>query len=134
MSLPIRVAHIITRMIVGGAQELVLSIIAGLDPGRFRSVLFTGPETGPEGSLLDKAARLGIEVVEVPTLVRAPSLARDLLAYRFLRRALAGGGFQVANSYTSKAGFVGTLAARAAGVPVVVYSPQGHIFSPRGSI
>ena len=134
MALPIRVAHVITRMIVGGAQELVLSIIGGLDPDRFRSVLFTGPETGPEGSLLPKAGRMGIEVVEVPTLVRSPSLSRDLSAFRFLRRELARGRFQVANTYTSKAGFVGTLAARSAGVPVVVYSPQGHIFSPRGSI
>src|ERR1051326_1811303 len=115
------VAHVITRMIVGGAQELVLSIMRGLDAGRFRSVLFTGTETGREGSLLPAARKLGLEVVEVQDLVRAPSPVRDLLAYRALRRAFRQGGYQVVNTYTSKAGFVGTLAARAAGVPVVVY-------------
>jgi glycosyltransferase involved in cell wall biosynthesis len=131
---PVRVAHVITRMIVGGAQELVLSIMKGLEGFGFQSVLYTGSESGPEGSLLPRARASGVEVVEVPALVRAPSPPRDLLAYRALRRAFQGGGFQVVNSYTSKAGFLGTLAARAAGVPVVVYSPQGHIFSKDGAI
>ena len=130
----VRVAHVITRMIVGGAQELVLSIIEGLDPARFESVLFTGLETGPEGSLLPRARAAGVELVEVPALVRSPSPAKDLLAYHALRRAFRRERFQVVNTYTSKAGLVGTLAARAAGVPVVVYSPQGHIFARDGAI
>lgn len=134
MSEPRRVAHVITRMIVGGAQELVLSIIGGLDRRRFRSVLFTGTETGAEGSLLPRAEEMGIEVVRVPSLVRAPHPVKDLIAFRRLRDAFRRGSFEIVNSYTSKAGFVGTLAARRAGVPVVIYAPQGHIFASDGAI
>ena len=61
------------------------------------------------------AAALGIEVREVPALVRAPRPVKDLAAYRALRRAFRREGFHVVNTYTSKAGFVGTLAARSAG-------------------
>ena len=128
------VAHVITRMIVGGAQELVLSIIEGLDRERFRSVLYTGTETGREGSLLPRARQLGIEVIEVPGLVRAPRPLQDVRAYRFLKRRFLSQRYDVVNTYTSKAGFLGTLAASAAGVPAIVYSPQGHIFASSGAI
>jgi len=134
MSRPLRVAHVITRMIVGGAQELVLSLMERLDPSRFASVLFTGNETGPEGSLLRRAADREMEIVSVPPLVRSPRPVKDLMAFAALRRAFRKGRFDIVNTYTSKAGFIGTLAARAAGVPVVVYSPQGHIFARGGRI
>src|SRR5512137_1712994 len=99
----IRVAHVITRMIVGGAQELVLSVIDGLDRTRFASVLFTGIEGGAEGSLLPRAERMGVEIVAVPELVRSPHPLKDLTAYRKLRRELAWRRFHIANTYTSKA-------------------------------
>ncbi|HET8674704.1 MAG TPA: glycosyltransferase family 1 protein, partial [Blastocatellia bacterium] len=55
---PIRVLHIITRLIVGGAQENTLLSVEGLD-GRdgYEVTLLTGVDFGPEGDLLDRARK-----------------------------------------------------------------------------
>ena len=46
-----RVTHIITRLVIGGAQENTLATINGLraKPG-VEVKLISGPTTGPEGS------------------------------------------------------------------------------------
>ncbi len=59
-------AHVITRLIVGGAQETALLAAALADRARFEPFLVTGPQTGPEGSLHEEAARRGVEVVRRP--------------------------------------------------------------------
>jgi hypothetical protein len=52
-----RIAHDITRMILGGAQENTLPTVEGL-ARRWGDevVLITGPALGPEGSLLAPGA------------------------------------------------------------------------------
>ncbi len=47
-----RVTHIITRLVVGGAQENTVATVLGLrqKPG-IEVSLISGPTTGPEGSL-----------------------------------------------------------------------------------
>jgi len=47
-----RVTHIITRLVVGGAQENTVASVLGLrqKPG-VEVHLLSGPTTGPEGSL-----------------------------------------------------------------------------------
>ena len=53
-----RVTHVITRLIVGGAQENTLATVAGLRqiPG-VEVRLISGPSTGREGSLEPDARR-----------------------------------------------------------------------------
>ena len=47
-----RVAHVITRLIVGGAQENTVATVFGLHRKADVTVrLYSGPTTGPEGSL-----------------------------------------------------------------------------------
>jgi len=51
-----RVTHVITRLVVGGAQENTLATVLGLrqKPG-VEVQLISGPATGPEGSLAGEA-------------------------------------------------------------------------------
>lgn len=112
-------AHVITRMIVGGAQETVLLAAALADRQRFSSVLLSGPQTGPEGSLLAEAERRGVRVVIVPELVREVAPFRDLTALRSLRRVLRAERVELVHTNSSKAGVLGRLAARSLGLPVV---------------
>ncbi|MCW2606207.1 MAG: kanF [Frankiales bacterium] len=112
-----RVAHVITRMIVGGAQETVLlaaALARQVDP-----VVLTGPQTGPEGSLLGQCRERGVEVVLVPELVREVDPRRDLASVPALVRALRGTGADLVHTHSSKAGVVGRVAARRAGLPAV---------------
>jgi glycosyltransferase involved in cell wall biosynthesis len=125
---PLRVLHVITRMVLGGAQENTLATVVGLRARGHEVVLATGPSEGPEGTLLARARELGVDPVLVPELVREVSPARDVVALARLYRLIRSGGFDVVHTHTSKAGALGRVAARAAGVPAVVHTPHGHVF------
>ena len=52
-----RIVHIITRLIIGGAQENTLLTVEGLHHHyRDDVTLITGPAEGPEGDLFDRMA------------------------------------------------------------------------------
>ena len=127
---PLRVLHVITRMIVGGAQENTLLSCALMDPDHVMSTLITGIETGVEGELLTESRSRGIPLVIEPRLVRRLSPWSDLVATYRLWRIMRGGRFDVVHTHTSKAGIVGRVAAWLAGVPVVVHTAHGWGFNP----
>ena len=118
--------HVITRLTVGGSSENTVSMIEQLERFGYAATLVLGPES--EGPTVEAARRRGCRVVELDGLVREVSPARDVAAvvqlYRLFRRARP----QIVHTHTSKAGFVGRLAARLAGVPAVIHQPHGHIF------
>lgn len=124
----LRVLHVITRLIVGGAQENTLATVAGLRARGHEVMLVTGPSSGAEGSLLGRARALGIEPVVVPELVREVRPTRDLIALGRLYRLIRAGRFDLVHTHTSKAGALGRVAARLALTPVVVHTPHGHVF------
>lgn len=126
-----RVVHIITRMILGGAQENTLLTCRGLHENPDYDVtLVTGPALGPEGELLSEAEGLGIKVILVPELRRAIDPRRDWAAVRTLRRILRDIRPQIVHTHSSKAGILGRYAAHAERVPVVVHTIHGLPFHP----
>lgn len=149
----IRVAHIITRLVRGGAQENTLHTVRLHDRARYDVDLLAGPPVGAEGSLEDAAAAAGVNIVRVPDLVREPRPVRDVRALAQLTRLLCAGRYDIVHTHTSKAGFLGRWAARRVGrrgkrgragadmetpagfgkpgvlgAPIVVHTPHGNIF------
>lgn len=126
---PIRVVHVITRLILGGAQENTLYTAIGqhADP-RFDVTLLCGIDEAGEGNLFAPATRAGVNMVVLPSLMREIRPLTDVKAvfdvYRFLKR----GSFTIVHTHSSKAGIIGRLAAWAAGVPVVVHTQHGLAF------
>jgi glycosyltransferase involved in cell wall biosynthesis len=122
----IPVIHVITRLTVGGSSENTVSTIEALARAGYGATLVLGPESEPP--TVEDARRRGCQVVEVAGLVREVSPARDAAAtlalWRLFRRARPA----IVHTHTSKAGFVGRLAAWLARVPVVIHQPHGHIF------
>src|SRR3954449_10935822 len=103
-----RVVHVITRLIIGGAQENTLLTVEGLHHRHGADVtLIAGPAEGPEGDLFDHALRLGLKVELMPELVRPIRPATDLRAYRLLRRAIRRLRPEVVHTHSSKAGISG---------------------------
>jgi glycosyltransferase involved in cell wall biosynthesis len=122
----IRVAIVITRLDLGGAQEVALETAARLDSSRFDVVLLAGP-----GGLLDAEAkrRLGPRYVPVPSLVHPVRPLQDLAAFFWLWAFFRRGGFHVVHSHSSKAGLLGRLAALLAGVPRRLHTVHGWSFN-----
>ena len=124
----ISICHVITRMIVGGAQENTLfSCIGQLRAGN-RVVLVTGPSPGPEGELLNRISTPGLEIVTIDSLVREISPMQDFKAYCQLKKYFKKEKFDVVHTHSSKAGVIGRLAAAAAKVPCVVHTVHGQAF------
>lgn len=126
-----RIVHVITRLILGGAQENTLLTVEGLHHAYGDDVtLVTGPAEGPEGDLFDRAERRGLKVELMPELVRAVRPATDLKAYRLLRRAIRRLRPEVVHTHSSKAGILGRAAAWHERAPAVVHTIHGLPFGP----
>lgn len=124
----IRVAHIITRLCRGGAQENTFHTVRLHNRDRFDVDLIAGTNTGEEGSLEDDVVAAGIEILRAPSLVRDVALGKELRAANELARLLRTGRYDIVHTHTSKAGFLGRLAAKRARVPIVIHTPHGNIF------
>ena len=83
-----KIAHIITRLIIGGAQENTLLSCEGQHDRGHEVTLFTGPPSGPEGSLLERAKSYGYRVEIIDDMRRAILPLRDFKTYRFLVKRL----------------------------------------------
>ncbi len=126
-----RIVHIITRLILGGAQENTLLTVDGLHHRHGDDVtLITGPAEGPEGDLFDRAKRRGLKVELMPELVRAIRPATDLQAYRKLRESIRRLKPEVVHTHSSKAGILARAAAWNERVPAVVHTIHGLPFGP----
>ncbi len=124
----LRICHVITRMIVGGAQENTLLTVRGLQEQGHHVVLLTGPTRGPEGRLLETMQVPGLHLQEEPWLVRPVAPVRDSLAYARLVRYFRGARFDIVHTHSSKAGILGRFAAWRARTPVVVHTVHGQAF------
>ena len=124
-----RVTHVITRLIVGGAQENTLYSVLGLreKPG-LQVDLISGPTTGPEGSLEPRARACPGLLTVTPDLMRPIRPRSDVRAFRHLTRLLRSWRSDIVHTHSAKGGILGRLAAKRAGVPIVVHTIHGPSF------
>ena len=120
-----KIVHIITRLIVGGAQENTLLSCEGQHDLGHEVTLITGPPIGPEGSLLERAERYGYRVIVLDSMRRSILPGKDWRVYRELRRHIRRLKPDVVHTHSSKAGIIGRLAAWKEGVPLVVHTIHG---------
>lgn len=126
-----RVIHVITRLIVGGAQENTVATVLGLRERHGVDVrLITGPTTGPEGSLESQFENTPELLSIIPELVRPVHPLQDLRALFRLTRMFREQKPDIVHTHSGKAGVVGRLAARRAGVPVIIHTIHGPSFGP----
>lgn len=126
-----RVAHVITRLIVGGAQENTLASVLGLrrKPG-IEAELIAGPARGPEGSLEPECSSFPGMLTILPELVRPIHPWKDVQAFRRLAGLFRERQPDIVHTHSGKAGILGRLAAARAGVPFIIHTIHGPSFGP----
>jgi glycosyltransferase involved in cell wall biosynthesis len=130
----LRVLHPITRLTLGGSSENTIASCVALDRAGYDCILATSFRESDASSLAD-ARRRGCRVVDIPALGREVAPLADLAALAELVRLIRRERPAIVHTHTSKAGFIGRLAAVIARAPAVIHQPHGHIFygyySPR---
>ena len=120
-----KICHVITRMILGGAQENTLLTCDGLHARGHDVTLITGPAIGPEGQLLTSARSGGYRVIEIGQMRRPINPIRDHRAYRRLLRLLGDLRPDIMHSHSSKAGILARKAAAKVGGMKIVHTVHG---------
>lgn len=116
-------------MILGGAQENTLLTLEGLRRDTPWEVhLAYGPETGEEGSLVDAARSLGVVLCPLRFMRRNLHPLDDARSYFELKELFRRERYDLVHTHSSKAGVLGRVAARRAGVPRIVHSIHGLAF------
>jgi glycosyltransferase involved in cell wall biosynthesis len=119
-----RIVHLITRLELGGAQQNTLYCVEHHDRGRFAVGLWAG-----RGGILDDDARSirDADVRLLPWLAHEVDPSRDVAAVARLATRLVD--VDLVHTHSSKAGILGRLAARVAGVRCVVHTVHGWSFN-----
>ncbi len=131
MKKKIKVAHIITRLIIGGAQENTLSTVIGLMKNpNYEVTLISGPEIGPEGSLQDKAKEQGVNLLILSQLRRNLNPIRDIIGVFQLIIHFTKNRYDIIHTHSSKAGVMARISAFLTRSPVIIHTIHGLPFHP----
>jgi glycosyltransferase involved in cell wall biosynthesis len=121
-----KVFHVITKLELGGAQKVTLMMLERLPRDRYE----VGLVTGPEGILVESANRIPfLSHFWIPNFVREVRPIQDLLALFELWRVFRRERPNIVHTHTAKAGILGRLAARLAGVPIIFHTYHGFGFN-----
>lgn len=120
-----KVCHVLTRLNIGGPALFVGLLCRHLRSQGHSTTVVAGRLSAGEGDM--SYAVEGCDVVRVPSLRREIHPVDDLLALWSLVRLFRRERPDVVHTHLTKAGFLGRLAARLAGVPVVVHTYHGHV-------
>jgi glycosyltransferase involved in cell wall biosynthesis len=115
-------------MILGGAQEntlLTLECLKKATPWELH--LAHGPEFD-EGDLAKEAEELGVRLHLVRSMQRNLNPVNDFKCYMELVRFFSKNKFDLVHTHSSKAGIIGRIAARDAGVTRIVHTIHGLAF------
>lgn len=124
----IRIMRIIARLNIGGPAVHVTLLTERLNKERYETMLVVGSLSEDEGDMSYYAKQHGIEPTVVPSLKREVSLVQDIRVLMAIYQLMREYKPDVVHTHTAKAGFIGRLAARMAGVPVIVHTFHGHVF------
>ena len=123
-----KVAHIITRLELGGAQQNTLYCCAHHDRKKFEVILICGV-----GGYLDEEARANsgrYKTFFLPELKHPVRPWWDLKALQKITSILRSEKVDLVHTHSSKAGILGRWAAKRAGVPAILHTVHGWGFYP----
>ncbi len=131
-----KIVHIITRLILGGAQENTLITCKLLAERGHDVTLITGPAIGPEGELFNQTKDAPYKTIIIDRMIRPISPLSDFVAYRELKKIFKDIQPDIVHTHSAKAGILGRYAAYSLkgkwdkNKPAVVHTIHGLAFHP----
>lgn len=120
----IKLCIIVTKLELGGAQKVAISLCQKIDLNKFEPFLICGC-----GGILDKEIEGKIKVYFIKDLVREISPLKDFKALVQIYKILKQEKPDIVHTHSSKAGIIGRLGAKFADVPNIVHTIHGFSFN-----
>lgn len=122
----IKLLYVITKLELGGAQKQLLTLIRGLNKERFITFLYTARN----GLLIEDALHIPyLKLKRSRFLERSIHPLKDFLAIIDLYIFIKINRIDIVHTHSSKAGILGRLTARLAGVRAIVHTVHGWSFN-----
>jgi len=121
-----RVLRIINRLNLGGPTYNAAYLTKHMD--EFETLLVSGMHDETEESSEFIVEDLGLKPMYLPEMYRELNPFRDYKSYFRLRQIIKEFKPDIVHTHAAKAGAVGRLAARHAGVPIIIHTFHGHVF------
>ena len=118
----VRVLHLITHLGVGGAQDNTLLTVKGHSRARYQVHLMAGQHAT---DWENRGQEYADAYFQLPSLQRSLHPLADRRALQQLTNHIKKHNYTIVHTHSSKAGIVGRLAARRAGVPIIVHTIHG---------
>ncbi|MDR2773081.1 MAG: glycosyltransferase family 4 protein, partial [Elusimicrobiota bacterium] len=119
-----KVCYIITKLELGGAQKLALYVAKNLDKSEFETFIISG-----KGGILDKEAAEDSMLIQLPDFVRQINPIKDIKTLFAIYAILKREKPDIVHTHSSKAGILGRLAAKLAGVKTIFHTIHGYGFN-----
>jgi glycosyltransferase involved in cell wall biosynthesis len=113
-------------MITGGADENTLFTIQGLDKDRYEVDLIMGEEF--DESIFDKVKNNNFNIIQIKGLKWKLNFLYDPIVLIKLIKLMRKNRYDIVHTHTTKAGILGRIAARIAGVPIIIHGLHGSTF------
>lgn len=121
----VKILYVITKANWGGAQRYVYDLAtAAREAGYEVKVIY-----GEPGLLVQRLSEAGIPTLFVPELGRDIHPWKDFSAFLALKRLFKKENPDIVHLNSSKAGYLGALAARVVGVQKVIFTAHGWAFT-----
>jgi glycosyltransferase involved in cell wall biosynthesis len=113
-------------MITGGADENTLFTVQGLNKKKYDVDLIIGEEF--DKNILNKVKNNNFNIIKIKGLKGKLNFLYDPIILLKLIKLLKINHYDIVHTHTTKAGILGRIASRIAGVPVIIHGLHGSTF------
>jgi len=127
MNRKIKVAHVISRMVSGGAEENTAYTVLGLDKSKYEIDIIVGDDFN-EDILGNNKNTKEINVIQLRGLKGTLKVFYDLIILYKLIKLFDKNQYDIIHTHATKTGILGRIAAKIAGVPIIICGLHGSAF------